>query len=142
MKLYRVLALALAIVMMGCILVACDQKEPEQTEKTIVVRFTVKDGPDKDSNILIQDPEYAYKYKGDADPTITEVLIDICEFEEIAIEFKDESQETITKIGNKSAGNGKFWTYALNGVNDLDNPMYVQTVKEGDIIVVYLDSIN
>ncbi len=142
MKLYRVLALALAIVMMGCILVACDQKEPEQTEKSIVVRFTVKDGPDKDSNILIQDPEYEYKYTGDADPTITEVLIDICEFEEVAIEFKDESQETITKIGNKSAGNGQFWTYALNGVNDLDNPMYVQTVKEGDIIVVYLDSIN
>ncbi|MBQ7379933.1 MAG: hypothetical protein IJW70_09705 [Clostridia bacterium] len=142
MKLYRVLALALAIVMMGCVMVACDQKEPEQTEKTIVVKFTVKDGPDKDSEILVQDPEYAYTYTGDAEPTITQVLIDICEFEEIAIEFKDESQETITKIGNKTAGKGQFWTYALNGVNDLDNPMYVQTVKEGDIIVVYLDSIN
>ena len=106
------------------------------------MRFTVKDGPDKDSNILIQDPEYAYKYKGDADPTITEVLIDVCEFYELDIEFQDDTQQVVKKIGSKTAGKGEYWTYALNGVNDLDNPMYVQTVKEGDIIVVYLDSIN
>ncbi|MBQ2806551.1 MAG: hypothetical protein IJF08_05825 [Clostridia bacterium] len=141
MKLYRVMALVLAILMVGCIMVACD-KEPEAVKTSIKVAFTIKDGPE--GEILAQDREYVYTYDkvGDKEPTVTEVLIDVCELEELTIEFQDESQEVVKKIGTKSAGKGEFWTYALNGVNDLDNPMYIQTVKEGDTIVVYLDSIN
>ena len=141
MKLYRVLAVALAMLMIGCVMVACD-KEPEAVKTTIKVAFTIKDGPE--GEILAQDREYAYTYEkvGEKEPTITEVLIDICELEELTIEFQDETQQVITKIGNKTAGKGEFWTYALNGTNNLDNPMYIQTVKEGDVIVVYLDSIN
>ena len=139
MKFYRVLALVLAVFMIGCVMVACD-KEPEETKTTIVVKFTIKDGPKGD--VLAQDAEYAYTYTGDTAPTVTEVLVDVCDLYELPIEFQDESMEVITKIGSKTAGKGEFWTYALNGQNNLDNPMYVQTVKSGDIIVVYLDSIN
>ena len=141
MKSYRVLALVIAMLMIGCIMVACD-KEPEAVRTTVNVKFTIKDGPD--GEVLAQDAEYAYKYDkvGDKEPTITEVLIDVCDLYELPIEFQDDTQQVITKIGTKSAGKGEFWTYALNGENNLDNPMYVQTVKEGDIIVVYLDSIN
>ena len=141
MKLYRVLALVLAVLMMGCIMVACD-KEPEAVKTNVNVKFTIKDGPD--GEVLAQDAEYVYTYNkvGDKEPTVTEGLVDVCEFYELTIEFQDESQQVVNKIGNKSAGKGEFWTYALNGENNLDNPMYVQTVKSGDIIVVYLDSIN
>ncbi|MBE6697059.1 MAG: DUF4430 domain-containing protein [Ruminococcaceae bacterium] len=142
MKLYRVLALALAIVMIGCVVIACDQKEPEVTKKSIKVAFTIKDGPDKNSEILAQDAAYEYTYTGDKEPTVIDVLIDVCELEELTIEFEDETQERVKKIGSKSAGKGEYWTYALNGENDKDNPMYVQTVKEGDIIVVYLASLS
>ena len=139
MKFYRVMALVLAILMVSCIMVACD-KEPEETKTTIKVAFTIKDGPK--GEILAQDAEYSYTYTGDAAPTITQVLIDVCEFYELNIEFQDDTQQVITKIGSKSVGKGEFWTYALNGVNNLDNPMYIQTVANGDTIVVYLDSIN
>ncbi len=141
MKLYRVMALVLAILMVGCVMVACN-KEPEETKTTIKVAFTIKDGPDKDSKILAQDAEYSYTYKGDAAPTITEVLIDVCELYELDIEFQDDTQQVVKKIGSKSAGKGEYWTYALNGVNDLDNPMYIQTVADGDTIVVYLASLD
>ena len=142
MKLYRVLALVLAMLMIGCVLVACGEKEPEAVKTTVKVTITVKDGPD--GEVLAQERDYAYKDDkvGDKVPTITEVLIDVCELNELAIEFQDDSQQVITKIGSKTAGKGEFWTYALNGVNNLDNPMYIQTVAEGDIIVVYLDSLN
>ena len=141
MKLYRVLALVLAMLMIGCVMVACD-KEPEAVKTNVDVKFTIKDGPD--GEVLAQDAEYVYTYNkvGDKEPTITEVLIDVCEFYELTIEFQDDSQQVVTKIGSKTPGKGEFWTYALNGENNLDNPMYVQTVKSGDIIVVYLDSIN
>lgn len=137
MKLYRVLALALAVVMMGCVLVACD-KEPEATETTIKVAFTIKDGADKDSEILAQDAEYSYTYTGDAAPTVIEVLADVCEFYELKIEYQSEEQQYIKSIGGKSAGSGKFWNYSQNGVTDKEEPMYVQTVADGDILVVYL----
>lgn len=139
MKLYRVLALVLAVLMIGCVMVACD-KTPEETKTTVKVAFTIKDGPK--GEILAQDAEYSYTYTGDAAPTITTVLIDVCDFYELDIEFQDESQEVIKKIGSKTAGKGEFWTYALNGENNLDNPMYIQTVADGDVIVVYLDSLN
>ena len=141
MKLYRVLALVLAILMMSCIFVACD-KEPEETKTTIKVSFTIKDGPDKKSEILAQDAEYSYTYKGDAAPTVTQVLIDVCEFYELNLVFQDDTQQVVTKIGSKTADKGEYWTYALNGENDLKNPMYIQTVADGDTIVVYLASLN
>ncbi len=141
MKLYRVLALMLAMLMIGCVVVACD-KEPEPVKTNVNLKFTIKDGPKGEE--IAQDAEYVYTYNkvGDQQPTITEVLIYFCDLNEIPLEFQDESQQVITKIGNKSAGKGEFWTYALNQENNLDNPMYIQTVKDGDIIVVYLDSIN
>ena len=105
MKLYRVMALVLAILMVGCIMVACD-KEPEAVKTSIKVAFTIKDGPE--GEILAQDREYVYTYDkvGDKEPTVTEVLIDVCELEELTIEFQDESQEVVKKIGTKSAGKG------------------------------------
>ena len=141
MKLYRVLALALAMLMIGCVMVACD-KEPEAVATTVKVTITIKDGPD--GEVLAQERDYAYTYNqtGDEQPTVIDVVLDVCELNELTVEFQDESQQYISKIGNKSAGSGQFWTYALNGVNNLDNPMYVQTVAEGDIIVVYLDSLK
>ncbi len=143
MKLYRVLALVLAMLMIGCVMVACD-KEPEAVTTSIKVTFTIKDGPSDKAEVLAQDAEYTYTYSkvGDKEPTITEVLIDVCDMYDLPIEFQDESQEVVKKIGSKTTGKGEFWTYALNGKNNLDNPMYLQTVKENDIIVVYLDSIN
>ena len=61
---------------------------------------------------------------------------------EIPLEFQDESQQVITKIGSKTVGKGEFWTYALNKTNNLDDPMYVQTVKDGDTIVIYVDTVS
>jgi hypothetical protein len=141
MKSYRVLALVLAMLMIGCVMVACD-KEPEAVKTTVKVTVTIKDGPD--GEVLAQERDYAYTYNkvGEEQPTITDVVLDICEFNELTVEFQDEAQQYISKIGNKSAGKGEFWTYALNGVNNLDLPMYEQTVAEGDIIVVYLDSLK
>ena len=143
MKLYRVLAVILAMLMIGCVMVACD-KEPEAVPTSVKVAFTIKAGPGDKAEVLEQDIEYTYTYGkvGDKEPTITEILIDFCEVYELTLEFEDETQQVITKIDSKSAGKGEFWTYALNGENDLKNPMYIQTVKEGDIIVVYLDSIH
>lgn len=142
MKLYRVLALVLAMLMIGCALVACGEKEPEAVKTTVKVTITIKDGPD--GEVLAQERDYVYTYNkvGDEQPTIIDVVLDVCEFNELTVEFQDEAQQYISKIGNKSAGKSEFWTYALNGVNNLDNPMYVQTVAEGDIIVVYLDSLK
>ena len=141
MKLYRVLAAVLAVLMIGCVMVACD-KEPEAVKTNVNLKFTIKDGPKGD--VIAQDAEYVYTYNkvGETLPTITEVLIYFCDLNEITLEFQDDTQQVITKIGNKSVGQGEFWTYALNGENNLDNPMYIQTVNAGDTIVIYLDSIN
>ena len=121
MKLYRVLALVLAILMIGCVMVACDEKEPEAVKTNVNVKFTIKAGTDKDSEILAQDAEYVYTYDkvGDKEPTVTEVLIDVCEFYELTIAFQDDSQQVVTKIGSKTPGKGEFWTYALNGQKSL-----------------------
>ncbi|MBQ1232706.1 MAG: DUF4430 domain-containing protein [Clostridia bacterium] len=142
MKLYRVLALVLAVLMVGVMLVACDKKEPEAVKTTVKVTVTIKDGPD--GEVLAQERDYPYTYNqtGDEQPTIIDVVLDVCELNELTVEFQDESQQYISKIGNKSAAKGEFWTYALNGVNNLDLPMYEQTVAEGDVIVVYLDSLK
>ena len=142
MKLYRVLALVLAMLMVGCVLVACGEKEPEAVKTTVKVTITIKDGPN--GEVLAQERDYPYTYKkvGDEQPTITDVLLDVCELNELTVEFQDEAQQYISKIGKKSAGKDEFWTYALNGVNNLDLPMYEQTVAEGDIIVIYLDSLK
>ena len=70
------------------------------------------------------------------------MLIYYCDLNEIPLEFQDESQQVITKIGNKTVGKGEFWTYALNKVNNLDDPMYVQTVQSGDTIVIYVDTVS
>lgn len=142
MKLYRVLALVLAMLMIGCVLVACGEKEPEAVKTNVNLKFTIKDGPKGEE--IAQDAEYVYTYNkvGDKQPTITEVLIYFCDLNEIPLEFQDETQQVITKIGSKTAGKGEFWTYALNGTNNLDDPMYVQTVKDNDIIVIYLDTVS
>ena len=142
MKLYRVLALVLAMLMIGCIMVACD-KEPEPVKTNLNLKICIKDGPKGD--VIAQDPEFVYTYmrKGEELPTITEVLIYYCEINEINLEFQDDSQQVITKIDTVSpSSKSEFWTYALNQVNNLDLPMYQQTVKDGDVIVVYLDSLN
>ena len=142
MKLYRVLALALAIVMIGCVVIACDQKEPEVTKKSIKVAFTIKDGPDKNSEILAQDAAYEYTYTGDKEPTVIDVLIDVCELEELTIEFEDETQERVKKIGGKSAGKGEYWTYSHNGTYDKKTTMYQEVVADGSKIVIFLGSLN
>ena len=142
MKLYRVLALVLAMLMIGCVLVACGEKEPEAVKTNVNLRITIQDGPKGD--VISQDAEYVYTYNkvGEQLPTITEVLIYYCDLNEIPLEFQDESQQVITKIGNKTVGKGEFWTYALNKVNNLDDPMYVQTVQSGDTIVIYVDTVS
>ena len=141
MKLYRVLALVLAVVMMSCVLVACD-KEPEETKTTITVAITILDGPDKNSEVIAQEAKYEFTYKGDAAPTVLDVLLDYCEYEELTVAFQDEDQHYVKTIGGKSAGSGKFWNYSLNKVTDKEEPMYEQTVQNGDTIVVYLDNLK
>lgn len=135
MKLYRVLALALVVAMLGCALIACEQ-EPEVVKKSIIVAFTIKDAAN--GEVIAQDAEYTYIYNEGEEPTVTDILIDFCEMEELTLEFSDEEQKIVKKIGNASAGDGKFWTFAINSEYIKDQFMYTYKVQPNDIIVVYL----
>lgn len=135
MKLYRVLALALVVAMLGCALIACE-KEPEAVKKSITVAFTIKDAAD--GEVIAQDAEYTYIYNEGEEPTVTDILIDFCEMEDLTLEFSDESQQIVNKIGNASAGGGKFWTFAINSKYIKDQFMYTYKVQPNDVIVVYL----
>ena len=135
MKLYRVLALALVIVMLGSALIACEQ-EPEAVKKTITVAITIKTAADGD--VIAQEAEYTYTYNEGEEPTVTDILIDYCSYEELELVFADESQQTVKKIGNTSAGSGTFWTFAINSQYLKDEAMYTYKVQPNDVIVVYL----
>lgn len=139
MKLYRVLALALVVAMLGCALIACEQ-EPEVVKKTLTVAFTIKTAPDGD--VIAQDAEYIYTYNEGEEPTVTDILIDFCELEELELVFADESQQTVKKIGSTTAGTGSFWTFAINAQYLKDESMYTYKVQQGDVIVVYMDSVS
>ena len=141
MKLYRVLALALVLVMLGSALIACEQ-EPEAPKKSITVAITIKDGPDKDAKILGQEAEYTYTYNEGEEPTVTDILIDYCSYEELELVFADEAQHTVNKIGSTSAGPGTFWTFAINSQYLKNESMYTYKVQPNDVIVVYLDSVS
>lgn len=141
MKLYRVMALVLAVLMMACVVVACDsEKEPEVTKTSIKVSFTIKDGAE--GEIIEHDGEYEYSYNADETPTVTDILIDFCEMYELDLEFKDETNEVVTKIGNKTAGKGEYWTYSHNGTYDKKTPMYQEVVADDAKIVIFLGSLN
>ena len=139
MKLYRVLALALVVAMLGCALIACEQ-EPEAVKKTLTVAFTIKTAPDGD--VIAQDAEYIYTYYEGEEPTVTDILIDFCELEELELVFADESQQTVKKIGSTTAGTGSFWTFAINAQYLENESMYTYKVQPGDVIVVYMDSVS
>lgn len=135
MKLYRVLALALVVAMLGCALIACEQ-EPEVAKKTITVAITIKTAADGD--VIAQEAEYTYTYNEGEEPTVTDILIDYCSYEELELVFADESQQTVKQIGNTTAGSGTFWTFAINSQYLKDEAMYTYKVQPNDIIVVYL----
>ncbi len=139
MKLYRVLALALVVAMLGCALIACEQ-EPEAVKKTLTVAFTIKTAPDGD--VIAQDAEYIYTYYEGEEPTVTDILIDFCELEELELVFADEAQQTVKKIGSTTAGTGSFWTFAINTQYLENESMYTYKVQPGDVIVVYMDSVS
>jgi hypothetical protein len=138
MKLYRVLALMLVVAMLGCALIACE-KEPEVVKKQITVAFTIKSAPDGD--VIAQDAAYTYTYNEGEEPTVTDILIDFCEFEELTLVFADESQQTVKQIGNVTAASGSFWTFAIGGEYLKDYAMYTYKVQPNDVIVVYMDKV-
>lgn len=141
MKLYRVMALVLAVLMMACVVVACDgEKEPAVTKTSMKVSFTIKDGAE--GEIIQHDGEYEYTYNADETPTITDILIDFCDMYELDLEFKDDTHEVVTKIGKKTAGKGEYWTYSHNKVFDKSTAMFEEVVADGDTIIVYLGSLN
>lgn len=135
MKLYRVLALALVVAMLGCALIACDQ-EPEAPKKTITVAFTIKTAPDGD--VIAQEEEYTYTYTEGDEPTVTDILIDFCSYDDLELEFTDDSQQIVKKIGNTTASGGSFWTFSINK-EYTETFMYLQKVADKDVVVVYLD---
>lgn len=151
MKFTKILSLVLAILMLVCVFVACDNSGDENqaddsgsdvsnNDVTVTVSMHVKniDGE------IVYDIE-SYTYTGD--PISVAGIIE----DYFYMEVENESVE-IDEIGNiisiGSVGSGEitlgsgstktaYWWYSING-KDGSTAMYEYMVKDGDAIIFYL----
>lgn len=151
MKFTKILSLVLAMLMLVCVLVACDKggeenpaddsgTEAPSTDVTVTVSMKVKDAKGE----VAYDIE-SYKYTGDP-ISAAEIIEDYfyMEVETESVEI-DEVGNLIT-IGSVESGeitdaDGKtktvYWWYSING-KDGTTAMYEYIVQDGDAIIFYL----
>ena len=140
MKFYKFLAVALAIVVLACAFVACNETEEQTTDdaektNTITVSFKIKDANGK----VIDDLEAKnYVYEGD-EPTIYNIITDYLEIDQ-AYEFKDKDG-TIISIGEHKATDGYYWAFKMGTADDgkfINGKMSEYKVADGDSFTVQL----
>ena len=134
MKLLKILAVAMAICLLGTAFIACDKGgEVEETTPEQKVTITV--------NLIIKEGS-TVKYEGSTtcDGTLGDAIEMFCagEFEEEITCF-DES-DILKTIGELNAGDGKRWTayYEDEGQSKAFKSIKDQTLVDGKTVVIVL----
>ncbi len=142
MKLIKTLSIVLAMLMLCCSFVACDQggdgsdvELPERPFYDMNVSFQIKDATGK---TVIDVP--SYNYKSHAEPTILNV---VDTYLAVVMEWtcKIDKTNTITQIGGMKANknNGDYWGFVTNAVTDADGNV---SLKDMSAINLSLEQIN
>ncbi len=145
MKFTKILSLVLALLMLSCTFIACDEGDPEGDANynlperdfyDIKVSFQIKDAS---GNTQIDAPEY--NYKSHATPTILNVLDTYLSVEEDWTCKIDNKTNTITQIGGMKIDkkNGDYWGFVTNATADDSGNV---TLKDMSAINLSLDQIN
>ena len=139
MKLLKILAIVMAICLLGTALIACDKADETaettaaettaEQKVTVTVQLTVKDGS-------------TTKYEGSTtcNGTLGDAIEMFC-FNEFEEEIECFNSASILKnIGELSADSGKSWTayFAEEGKNKAFKSIKDQPVSNGDEIVLVL----
>ena len=144
----RIIAIALAFVLLGCTLIACDDVDlseivlPEREFYDMTVSFQIADAK---GNMVVDAVDY--NYKGHEAPTVLNIISDY-----LAIEVDMKcviTDNTLVQIGTGSDGKaniekGDYWAFA-NGIGydiekiladtKLQDKTFVNDQKMGDYIV-------
>ena len=136
MKILKILAVIMAVCLLGAAFVACDSagEVEETTAAETTARITV--------NLIIKEGSIT-KYEGSTtcNGTLGDAIEMFCagEFEEDFEVFNESG--LLTTIGELTAGSGKSWKayYEDKGQGEAFSSIKDQTVKEGKTIVIVLD---
>ena len=134
MKIFKILAVVMAICLLGTAFIACD-KGADDSETTaeqkvsITVKLVIKDGS-------------TVKYEGTTpcDGTLGNAIEMFCagEFEEDITCFNE--QGILTTIGELTSGDGKRWSawYEDEGQSKAFDSIQTQTLTEGKTVIIAL----
>ncbi len=144
MKLIKFFSFVLALMMLGCTLMACDGGSsggdedydlPEREFYSINVSFQIKDATGKTVIDAVD-----YNYKSHAEPTILNVLDTYLSVVEDWT-CKIDKTNTITQIGGMKANknNGEYWGFVTNTTTDASGNV---SLKDMSAINLSMDQIN
>lgn len=135
MKFVKIISVLLMIAMLGCMFVACDDEEIQETEteepaptgdslveKVITISFRVYDSSAKRVYTV---EDFKYKVISGTEPTITSVL-DWYFKVEIDDGFSVDDMEMIKRVGDYSLEDGQMWTALDTGDLVDDNGNEIQ----------------
>ncbi len=144
MKLMKIFSLILALCLLTCTFISCDDggdgdidyNLPERDFYSINVTFQIKDSTGR---TVIDVP--SYNYKSHAEPTILNVLDTYLAVVEDWT-CKIDKTNTITQIGGMKANknNGDYWGFVTNAVTDSKNGEV--TLKDMSAINLTIEQIN
>ncbi len=155
MKSIRLISLLLALLVLGCVFVACDTNDyasielPERPFYDITVSFQIKDNTGKTIFDAVN-----YNYKGHEDPTILNIISDYVVIEE-DYKFTVDKNNILVSIGGYKANTSKgdYWAFMKGTGHDvqailkdenqqkkkfIDGKMSEYVVKDGDSFTVVL----
>ena len=136
MKFVKMLAVVMAVLMLGSVMIACDsgEKPAETTAETTAANITV--------NLIIKNLNNKTVYEGSvvsAKTTLGDIIDLFCVGEELECVF-DESTGLLTKLGELAPATGEvFIAYdETEGKTKAYDSIKSQTVTDGQTIVVAL----
>lgn len=139
MKFSKLLALLLAVCLLGTMMIACnDSGSPEETSGEVATSVTIS------VTLIVKDAagaevvNEAISYTG-ANPTLGEIIALYCVGEDYAEPF--DSNDLLTAIGELAPADGERWIayYEAEGKNEAFDSIKNQAVADGQKIVVAID---
>lgn len=142
MKFTKIVAVALACLMLALCCVACDSGDDqgaetttpvagESTDVVLKVAIVVKD---LEGKVVYETEEYTYSGKA---PNLVELIDDFIYMEYENIQVTYDELDNLQAIGTVEAADGAYWWYKLNG-RDGSTALNEYIVQNGDSIEYYL----
>ena len=134
MKFLKILAVIMAVCLLGTALIACDKGKDKDSETTaaatkVSINLVIKDGT-----------KTVYEGSVKCDGTLRNALEEYCSFDLDQEEDVFDSNNMLKTIGELTAADGKHWSayYEDEGQSNAFGKISEQTVVDGKTVVVVL----